>query len=323
MESIDDYRRWLQGLGTGEREKYDFLTDLALWHGSIRAGQLREQHNMRFASISRKNLKSFAEEELARATDELTRISFPCDWRSINREIVKVREKLQWRKSKDPIIVTEEQLEEDLVVINNEEDELLLKIGDEFVNSVSIPVEILFKHLMYDSHYSNLDTGGLSKEYLQHDYSDADYTDFDYSHLRDFDKIVELIGRLWWLIKLLNIIADGAYDQPAKENDGTAAKDALIAFYKGEEVPRGGKNPSAKYKKYVVLRHDFNRLYPSDSIKAQKNRVELFLSVIEELARQGDKVALEKAKNDFEELRRAVTDIVLLESDLKSLKKLR
>lgn len=217
MESISDYKKWLQGLGDEERDKYEFLTDLALWHGSIRAGQLREQYNMRFVSNNRKNLKAFAEGELVRASDDLTRISFPCDWHFINQEIAGVRERLQWRKSEDPIIVTEEMLEGDLVVLDNDEDELLLMVGDEYWNNVDIDYDILFKHLMYDSHHSNLEIGGLSREYLKYDFSDADHTDFDYSHLRDFDKVVELIGRLRWLFELMNIVEGENYDKQAAD----------------------------------------------------------------------------------------------------------
>jgi hypothetical protein len=175
---------------------------------------------------------------------------------------------------------------------------------------------VLFKSLLYGS--------GLAAEYMSHDYSECDPQDYDISQLRDFDKIIEILARFKWLVSSWNIVEEERYNGPATDrgSDDRAAKRALIAYYKGETIPRG-KKVTKLYQKFLHYREDANRIFPEDSLVANKNKIALFIDVIKDLAAHGEKTALQRAKKDYEQLEKAITEYVYLESDLNSLKNLR
>jgi len=91
---------------------------------------------------------------------------------------------------------------------------------------------------------------------------------------------------------------------------------ALIAFYKGEKIPRG-ENPSKLYQLFKYYEFKPNRTGAVDSEIKNKNQIKLFENVISQLSGN----AKIKAEKDLSELKKNITSYIYFERDLKDLRK--
>jgi hypothetical protein len=144
-----------------------------------RTAELFEKSYIR--RITAKTDKTMGEEELRRASDELTRIEFPCDWQWVRLELL---------EAKGEILRAKERGEQ-------------YKSFGHYHNE-----DILFMGLISGA--------GLLNEYLGTEVGPLpeDLSEYNTGGLKDFDRIVEFMGRFGWVVLLMAMVEFGKYGSP-------------------------------------------------------------------------------------------------------------
>lgn len=167
---------------TEERGKFDFIYILAMVSSGVHLAELEEQYNLRrhFALPKYKNYKDFANDELFKAVEDLTRIDFGCDWEELDLVLMKFLEEYNKTKKTGPWFPG--------------------RTDDMKINFLDV--------ILY---------AGLVEEYLKMDidFENANPMDYDIKNLKGFDKIIELFARFKWLIFLKTMIESGVYNKEA------------------------------------------------------------------------------------------------------------
>lgn len=175
MNRLEFYERQLKDLRPKEREKFEYLFILAENYSAVRLGELSEQYDLRRNFTPKGDREEFTERELSKTIDRLTSVSLRCDWRSLNNELSTIREEVRTAvKGKQYYWIDH----------------------DEELN-------ILF---MFVASFSD-----LLSEYLDREDYVLIPADYNISTLRDFDKIIELLGQFRWAIMLVNVIENKDY----------------------------------------------------------------------------------------------------------------
>lgn len=174
------FNDWLNLLNNEQREKFWFLNDVAIIKSQTRMEDLMERFNLRSSFVPQKGkpYKGSANDELVKASEELTHTDLSPYWSKIHAELLYIQDKIKKAKTEN----------QDFFYIDHEE-----------------KMDLFFWEIV------NQD--GLIFDYLnqEFDYENTDESKFDGKSLRDFDKIVDFIGRFRWLVELLNIVEDESY----------------------------------------------------------------------------------------------------------------
>lgn len=180
------FNDWINRLNNEQREKFWFLNDVAIIKSQTRMEDLMERFNLRssFVPPKGKPYKESANDELVKASEELTRTDLSPNWSKIHAELLYIQDKIKKAKTEN----------QDFFYIDHEE-----------------KMDLFFWEIV------NQD--GLIFDYLNReiDYENTDAEEFDEKTLRNFDKIIEFMGRFRWLVELLNIVEDESYLTRAKK----------------------------------------------------------------------------------------------------------
>lgn len=181
------FNDWLNRLNNEQREKYWFLNDVAITNSQTRMEDLMERFNLRssFVPPKGKSYKESANDELVKVSEELTRTDLSPNWPKIHAELLYIQDKIKKAKIEN----------KDFFYIDHEE-----------------RMDLFFWEIV------NQD--GLIFDYLnqEFDYENIDESEFDIKSHREFDKIVDFMGRFRWLVELLNIVEDESYNSNAEKS---------------------------------------------------------------------------------------------------------
>lgn len=181
IKSFEQYKNALESFSHEEKVKFDSIYDLVMMYTDFRINDLLDQFNLRwnFALAKFGNYKAFACSELFKASENLTRINYECDWGLLDFEMIKFLDEI--KKTNDSwIIIPEDEMKT-----------LFLSL-------------IQFSHSYF--------------EYLEIDIDFKDLRSYNYykKTLKGFDKVIEILALFKWIIHLENMIESGEYDKKAK-----------------------------------------------------------------------------------------------------------
>ncbi len=163
MSHFTKFNNWYQELNKEQQRKFDFLLEVVRLRSMDKMGELNHKHWIRYHVTvpEYRTEKQFLKDELIRASEELTKIDLDCDWLDVYIEL-----KLRKPPNKE------------------------IRFA---------PIHSKLWDLMT---FSILSSSGLLSEYLNSDIDLNKNTpvDFDIKTLKDFDKVVELIGGMKWIV---------------------------------------------------------------------------------------------------------------------------
>jgi len=143
-------------------------------------------------------------EELMRATDDLTRVEFPCDWNWIRSELAEARQKIRKVKGSG---------------------------NKKLVHWYYYNENILFKGL--------LSGAGLLNEYLSTEVGPLpeNLSEYNTGSLKDFDRIVDFMGRFGWVVLLMSMVEFGNYGSPMEREKRTLSFSDLFRPEYRDTIP--------------------------------------------------------------------------------------
>lgn len=180
MNHKTNYKNWFDGLPEEKKDRFHSIYRLAWYHSLDRTAELVHKSYIR-SDVSAKNDQTIGREELMRATDELTRIEFPCDWNWIRSELEESRQKIRKVKGSG----------------NNN------LVQRYFYNEMSLLMGLLTGAGLLNE-YLNTEVGSLPE----------DLSEYNTGGLKDFDRIVEFMGRFGWVVLLMSMVEFGNYGIP-------------------------------------------------------------------------------------------------------------
>lgn len=186
MNALHNYYNWLDGLDSKKRQVFQFIMVMIHDWSNERRKELWQQYNFRrhfaFTSGKYKNIKTFLKAELYRASEELTRAELPCDWDFLSLKLSKLKNDIDLAKKENRFTY-------------------IIDYDDEY--------EILYKDVLMNAH--------LLEEYLNTNIDTENPGSFWQlmEKIKYSEKMVDLLGRFYWLGDLINIIESG--EHPLKE----------------------------------------------------------------------------------------------------------
>jgi hypothetical protein len=181
MKKFDQYKNALNELPDEKRGKLKFIQEVA-YHNSMFRRQVLISHyhiKRKFALPKYKGYQAFLNDELFKASEDLTRIKLNISLKRIYNELTDIRKDIEKKDLKND---TEVEISSDFFnwLYNNK---------DGFLG--------VFAYLIISS--------GLALEYLDKDidYQHTKPKDFDIKNLKDLDKIIEFLAQFWFLLGLI------------------------------------------------------------------------------------------------------------------------
>lgn len=211
---------WLNGLNEDERKDLASLQASCHFRSDFKVTELKDRHNLRRrVALSRfRDYRSFAQDELYKAGDELSRFTLSSNlWPEIENEINTIQEELRERKTTELIPINGEELIKGITDENGEflPEASLLKLsvgGKPFYPILHNHfVDSLLEDLIIKSVLAQNDDSAMI------DSSENSVISFEISNLKNIDWIIEFVGRLKWLIEMVNIVEDEMYETIATE----------------------------------------------------------------------------------------------------------
>lgn len=186
MNALRNYYNWLDSLDSKKRHVFQFILVMLHDWSNERRKELWQQYNFRrhFAFISgkHKNTETFLKEELYRATEELTLSELPCDWEFLALKLNNIKSDIALAKKENRFTH-------------------IIDHDDEY--------EILYKGVLENAHLlqvylnTNIDTENPGSRWQLME------------KIKCSEKMVDLLGRFYWLGDLINIFESG--EHPLKE----------------------------------------------------------------------------------------------------------
>lgn len=176
MNALTNYYNWLSELDPKKKEKYQFIMIRAYDMAYDRKLILSEQFDLRMALAfgKYKDFKEFVNDELFKASEELTRVDIDIDWTYLNDELLNIKKEIKTAMDENRY---------KYYIDHDEESEVLF-------HRVFIDAVLVEEYLNSDIDLENPPSWGNIGE-----------------ELKDFNKVVELIGRYFWIVYLLNLVA--------------------------------------------------------------------------------------------------------------------
>ncbi len=170
-------------LSTEKREKLAFISHIAASQSDSKMVELLLQYNLKrnFALGKYRDYKEFVNDEVFHSCEELFRTDIKCDWEEIESELFMIQE-----GNVEPKDMTSSRLDD-----------------DEYFN------KLFWKVIVW---------AGLDEEYLnlEIDYKNTWPGYYNTSQLRNFDLVIDWLGRYRWLLFLKNLRDTGKYNVPAE-----------------------------------------------------------------------------------------------------------
>lgn len=183
MNQLAFYKERLETLVPDDRRKFEYLYSLAENYSAVRMFELSDQYDLRRDLIPRQKRAEFTANEMAKAIEGLTSVSLRCDWSTLSGELSLVREEIR----------------------------TAVKEGRYYWNEHEEELNVLF---MFVATYS-----GLLDVYFDKDDFVVAPCEYDITTLKDFDKIIELMGQYRWIITLSNVIENSDYNGAGRKSD--------------------------------------------------------------------------------------------------------
>lgn len=190
MDTLNNYYNWLDSLDSKKKHVFQFILVMIHDWSIERRKELWQQYNFRrhFALTSGiyKNIETFLKAELYRASEELTRSELPCDWDFLALKLKNIKTDIALAKKENRFTH-------------------LIDHDDEY--------EIFYKEVLVNAHLlhvylnTNIDTENPGSMWQLME------------KIKCAEKMVDLLGRFYWLGDLINIIESG--DHPLKEKSAT------------------------------------------------------------------------------------------------------
>lgn len=273
----------LDTLSPLQRRNFKFINSFAESYSSGRMYELLHQYNLRrrFALYKYESYKQFTKEELFKACEELARVDLPIDFKKLN-----LLESLNIKYRKQKVI----------------RPTIARRLGDDE------QMTILFWRVILHT--------GLAEEYLQMqiDFKNIFPRSYDVKNFKDFDKVIELLGRFRWLRFLKEIVDNEEYDLPAviKKEKRTLSDIALQFVWEGNIINRQNKdvvaskltsegiislkNGNKLYYRFCFYDQKFNRTGDQAGDTKNKNHLKVMIRASENLKEKRHK---ESAENDI------------------------
>lgn len=178
MKKYNEYAEWFDSLTLDKKRKLELISQSVISKADMIWKELSAQLMIRksFAFPHFKNEKDFINYELFKASEELTHINLSCNWNEVGLELTKIR---------------------DQYIIKDHE----ISFGVYGFNIENIP--IIFIQL--------ISSAGLMNEFLN--INNKYNNDCDFKSLRNFDKVIEFMGRIGYLMLLFVISEQELYSE--------------------------------------------------------------------------------------------------------------
>lgn len=182
MDRFISCKERLANFDPDKRFKFEFIFYLATIHSNIRVAELIEQYliRRRVALTKYKDFTAFEYDELYKANDNLTGVNLPCDLMKFYGELRDIDHEIETAKNE------------------NKYDQVI----DHHYNMIYLFASILFEAQL-DEYLNTVFDFDITIPY---------YGKYDIRNLKDFDKVVELLARFKWIVKLKNMIETADYN---------------------------------------------------------------------------------------------------------------
>jgi hypothetical protein len=203
------YNGWLKRLPKEQRDKLDFIYHVAFHKSFHRMWILVAQYNFKrmYALPKYKNYRAFANDELFKATEDLTHVDLRIEWKDISIELMDIG---------DAFMKEEQNKYTDFIQWNlyNQKEGYWL-----------------FLHI--------ISSAGLTEEYLKMDvdYLHNDSRFYNIKNLRDFDKVIEFLSRFYWLIGITGVVKKQTYNTEIKESSSKLIFNQLFRPEYRDKIP--------------------------------------------------------------------------------------
>jgi hypothetical protein len=185
MNKLNSYYAWLDSLDHKKRVTFQLIMTMIHEWSNERRKELWAKYNFKraFALVKYKNQKNFIQDELFKASEELTRVDLPCDWDLLYSKIDNIQRDIETAKEENRFTY---------IIDHDDKYEILFK--DVFMNA-----DVIEDYLNTDIDFENPGSYWQLMRKIKH-----------------AEKFVELFGRFYWLVDLINIIESDEHSKEIK-----------------------------------------------------------------------------------------------------------